>query len=554
MHYLHLQKKIFLGSISFILLFSSCIKDSINDLANIKGVEVDPYESVPLINTHMGIKDIYNSYSSSAFIVEGSDKFVTFIYQSNEILPQKQFVAVPSLQIGYNLSMDQGSINQFNTIGNYTNSFSNYAVVKPNNKERIKKISVKDGSFVIHVSSDFKHNVVIVFVYPSITLNGKQLVDTIVFNYSGISPITIDKVIDLSGYDIDLSDRGISYNVIPYLFEINLNRIIGNPVLLSDKLIINEQVNISTYNYLQGYLGKFSVLKYSTDESIDIFNKQADGNIFIKDPKVRVMIEDGIGMPITAKISNMNVLTGKGVNYPVIVDHFKDTFTFDYPLSNQIGQIIKSGFVIDKTNSNIDSVFSHAPQKVMYDIEFTANYNELQDEDNFLFDKNTFNANSSIEIPLELKVYSYGLRSSDTLIWPKVPDGLTIDWVKITGWYQNSFPIGNTVQIYFAKDSTIMGIDSFVVVDSLYAQPVFVPGAIIDVNGKLLQSSTVTNDAVMDDAKYNRLKNVVNKYLLISDARTSDFNGVFPFVKIYSDQGMDFKIGVEVKGKYRKKF
>jgi hypothetical protein len=135
-----------------------------------------------------------------------------------------------------------------------------------------------------------------------------------------------------------------------------------------------------------------------------------------------------------------------------------------------------------------------------------------------------------------------------------VPDGLTIDWVKITGWYQNSFPIGNTVQIYFAKDSTIQGIDSFVVVDSLYAQPVFVPGAVIDINGKLLQPSIVTNDAVMDEAKYKRLKNVVNKYLLISDARTSDFNGVFPFVKIYSDQGMDFKIGVEVKGKYRKKF
>ena len=259
---------------------------------------------------------------------------------------------------------------------------------------------------------------------------------------------------------------------------------------------------------------------------------------------------------MTALITNLNIVTGKGTNYPIVVNKFIDTFTVDYPTISQKGQIVNSTFLIDKTNSNIDSIFSHAPQRVQYDINFIANYNEDVTQNNFLLGNNSniFNSNATTEMPLELKVYSYQLRSVDTINWPTTPEGVTIEKLKFTGWYQNAFPISNSVQLFFAKDSTILGVDSFYIVDSLYDRPIYIPGAIVDANGKLLQHSVVTNETIMLETKYNRLRKTTNRTVLVSTARTSDYNGAFPFVKIYSDQGLDFKLGIEAKGNYKKTF
>ena len=136
-------KRIFPISIVLMFLFSSCLKDSIQELGNVNGLEISPSLSAPIIYGHFGVKDIYSGYSEKAYIVEGSDKFITFIYKSDLDLAPKQFITIPNVPVSLNLSMDQGSITQFNYIGSFSNSFSNYAVIQCTNKERLKKISVK---------------------------------------------------------------------------------------------------------------------------------------------------------------------------------------------------------------------------------------------------------------------------------------------------------------------------------------------------------------------------------------------------------------------------
>ena len=546
--------KIFPISILVMLLFNSCIKDSINELGNMQGVEISPNLSVPIVNGHFGIADIYNGYSAKAYIVEGSDKFVTFIYKSNVDLTPKQFIKIPSVGVNLALKMDQGAIAQFNFIGSFQNSFSNYAVINVTNKERLKKVSVKTGSFTINVSSDFKHDAYVVFSYPSIARNGIPLIDTFKVLYAGVSPIVVNKVLDISGYDVDLSDRGISYNVIPYLVDIDIRRNPANGISVNDQLRISENLAVNEYNYIQGYLGKFVLLSDTTNDKLDIFDKNTDGNAFIKDPKVRIAIHNGIGLPITAKVSSMTVTTGKNLTYPVNIDQFKDTFTIAYPTINQLGQIAQCEYLIDRTNSNIDSVFSHAPQGVFYKVNFTANYNENVDEDNFLLANNTFATSATVEFPLEIKLVSYQLRFKTGINWPPTDNVISFDVAKITGQYQNSFPIGTTFQAYFAKDSTILGLDSIVVIDSLYDKPTNMPGAIVDATGKILKPSVFTNEIIMSKSKFDFLTKTATKLVFVAYVKTSDYNTALPYVKIYSDQGMDFKIGIEIKGKFRQSF
>ncbi|MFI5221364.1 MAG: hypothetical protein ACHQK8_03485 [Bacteroidia bacterium] len=535
------------------LFYQSCYKDTLDQLQSIQGIQGAPQFSVPVINDHLGLKDIYAMYKSKGYIVEGSDNFLTFIYKSADTLPSHQYLSIQPASFSYNFALDAGAISLFNTIGTFTSSFSNYALLPVTNGERLKKINIKSGSFVMNITSTFRHNIKIVVTYPTLLKNGIALVDTIKLNYTGTLPVTTGNSIDLSGYELDLSNGGFSYNVVPYLFQISVTRIPGNPISVTDQLHFDNNVNVSTYNYLQGYLGKFNVLQYTADNTFDIFDKQADGNVFIYDPKVKVNIDNGIGMPITAQISNIRIITGKGNTYPVNVNKFKDTFTFDYPRFslNQVGKIITSGFQVDKTNSNIDTLLSKAPQELMYDITYTANYNQVVDEDNFLFDKNYFVDNTNVELPMQIKVVDYYIHHSDILTLTAQDPKYTIDWYKMSSYFNNSMPIGALAQMYFCKKALINNIDSFIIVDSLYPAPIPISPAAVDANGKIISPSIVTNEATMNSERYDYLQKHCDKFLLSMHIRTSDYAGSLPFVKIYSNQSIIFKIGVEAKGRYK---
>jgi len=102
--------------------------------------------------------------------------------------------------------------------------------------------------------------------------------DTMIFT----APGTISKVITLDGYECGSFGWRLSYNVIPYLFEINLVRNPSKPVLTSEKITINETFQVVEYDYIKGYLGRFDILDFSQNQRLDIFDKQVEGNVFIK--------------------------------------------------------------------------------------------------------------------------------------------------------------------------------------------------------------------------------------------------------------------------------
>jgi len=144
----------------------------------------------------------------------------SLLFTRRDSLQPKQLVTVPPIDLNYQLQMDAGAAAQFEALGKFSKHVSNYAIFQTTNKERIKNYRIRQGSFNVNVVSEFNHNATLVFYYPTITKNGVPLMDTMIFT----APGTISKVITLDGYDVDLSDGGISYNVIPYLFEINLVR------------------------------------------------------------------------------------------------------------------------------------------------------------------------------------------------------------------------------------------------------------------------------------------------------------------------------------------
>lgn len=554
-----LRGLLYLSLFLLVLPFSSCLKDKLEELGDIQSIQAAPEFAIPLLDATLSISKLYNKNTTAGFLQSDSNNFLTFIFSDEDSLSPKQLIKIPQLQFGYQLQMDAGMVAQFNVLGRFSNTLSSYAVFKTPNKERIKSYRIRKGSFSINISSAFRHDVTLITTYPTITKNGRPLVDTIRAIYNGQVPQVVNKTFVLDGYDVDLSDGGISYNVIPYLLEIDIVKNQGQPINVSDLISIIETFNIEEYSFIKGYLGRIEILNTTENTSFDIFEKQIERNLFLNDPKILFKVENAIGMPLTCKITNLVVTSASGVEVPINIDPLRDTFTLAYP--TRIGDRIISEYVIDKNNSNIDSLISTAPQNLKYELEFTANYLENIAEDNFIIWDNTFKVSSVASIPLDLKVLKYVIKTPGTLNPitdkdlqpdPAVDLDMGTNGATLAFYAENYLPFAADFQLDFRKKELINGVDSSVSVFLLPANPTLIPGSTVDGNGNILKPGTSLNELKLTKQQFDLLRQC-DKYEFVSRAATSNSNGNFPFVKVYSNQYLrlraGFKGNVKVKAK-----
>src|SRR5690606_20612785 len=99
----------------FSLTFQSCYKD-IEDIADIKGVQATGTYALPLLNTKIGIKEIYESVSNNAFLRQNPDQSFSFIYQTSETIEQQQSVTIPPIDVSYTHNIDALAAFAFNTV------------------------------------------------------------------------------------------------------------------------------------------------------------------------------------------------------------------------------------------------------------------------------------------------------------------------------------------------------------------------------------------------------------------------------------------------------
>lgn len=215
-----------------------------------------------------------------------------------------------------------------------------------------------------------------------------------------------------------------------------------------------------------------------------------------------------------------------------------------------MGQIAVSEYIVDKHNSNIDDAINSAPSFVKFDLDFVANYNEVVSEDNFLIDTASFITTTDVEIPLDLKIIDYEALQTER---PKESDTSELKYVqeaKLTVRTENTLPFDLFAQMIFTRDTVIAGIDTSYVTDSLFIPELPVIGAVVDANGEVVAPTISLSTVVLDIDRYNRIQRSQN-YMLRIRAESSTFGGSQSFVKIYSTQKLNMKIGADVKLIYK---
>ncbi len=550
-----------LVSAGLVFSLSSCLKEATDDISaitNVGGIQSDVGITLPLLDAQISIKDIYDS-TGSTFVKIENDQSFTFVYSSSSALEQREFITMEPLGVSYELNVDANTATVFNAAGSFSNSISNYAVFPTTNGEKLKQIFIKRGSFSFNVTCDILHHTRLVFVYPTIHRFGKPLMDTLDLVYEGTNPIVVNREVSLDDYVIDLTDNGISYNVLPYLFELSLDKVPGNPpVAAGDAVKIVQSFEINETRGINGYVGKFLLQKLQSENPIDLFEDQKDISVQLKDPRLKFKIYSGFGIPITMKINKIAMVNNDGTEFPIQIGFLADTFSLPAPTT--IGGYAIGDFVIDRNNSNLDQIINNAlqnaPKAVKYDVEVYSNYNNIE-VDNFMFDTSSLKVDVGMEIPLDLKVGNFSYTAQDTLTLPN-DAAFELKEIKFATLATNTLPLNIRIQYYFGRYNPLVSDSTeFEIVDSLFNNGFVLSKATVDTNGNVVQSPPVLSEAIMDRNKFIYLRDVakVNKSMFKLSFETSrDASNNQQFVKVYNTQGLGLKMGISVKGKQKQKF
>ena len=540
------MKKIITGiAVATLLFTTSCLKESIDDISNVKGVTASPEWAIPILNAEAGLQDFVGAISNDVDLGTTPDKILLLTFKSADSLQQTNLFTIPSANDNVVVNMPAQSIPIFEQLGKFENEINNEYTLTVPNSSYVERVLVKNGSITADVQSTFKHDTKVYVSYPGITKNNIPLVDSFIFIYTGTTQ-TINRIIDLSGYEIDFTKNGSTNNTIEYNIKATIIRNPANPVSVTDGIVASKNIKINSYSRLEGYFGEIDLLAIDETNQLSLFDKGIDGNVFINNPRLIIKVKNSVGMPITGKFFELFVTSGSGAKIPIILDQFADSFTVNY--TTTIGQEATTEYIVDKSNSNIDEVLSSAPQSLKYVVNFVANKGNIP-KPNVVYDYSRIKTDAFFEIPFDAKIVSYSVESKAPFNLSGIDADLDsanfkLEYAEVFNDIKSSIPLNSFVQMYFQDSLT------GTIYDSLYNTPFRVPAASIDAAGEVTASAESLSNSYIDSDKFYRIKKA-NQYRLRVVLRTAENNGNQPYVRFYESQRIKFKLGIKTKITYK---
>ncbi|TAE81671.1 MAG: hypothetical protein EAY81_09640 [Bacteroidetes bacterium] len=540
------MKKIIIGiAVATLLFTTSCLKESIDDITNVKGVTASPTWAIPLLNAEAGLKDFVGAINNDVDLGTTPDKVLLLTFKSADSLQQTNLFTIPSANDNVVVNMPAQSIPIFELLGKFENEITNEYIITAPNSSYVERVLVKNGSITADVQSTFKHDTKVYVSYPGITKNSIPLVDSFIFIYTGTTQ-TINRIIDLSGYEIDFTKNGSTNNTIEYNIKATIIRNPANPVSVTDGIVASKTIKINNYSRLEGYFGELDLLNIDETNQLSLFDKGIDGNVFINNPRLIIKVKNSVGMPITGKFSELYVISGLGARVPIILDQFADSFTVNY--TTTIGQEATTEYIVDKSNSNIDEVLSSAPQSLKYVVNFVANKGNIPTP-NVVYDYSRIKTDAFFEIPFDARIVSYSVESKAPFNLSGIDSDLDsanfkLEYAEVFNDIKSSIPLNALVQMYFLDSLT------GTIYDSLYNTPFRVPAASVDAAGEVTASAESLSNSYIDSDKFYRIKKA-NQYRLRVVLRTAENNSNLPYVRFYESQRIKFKLGIKTKITYK---
>ena len=283
--------------------------------------------------------------------------------------------------------------------------------------------------------------------------------------------------------------------------------------------------------YMEGFLGQEAFNINRDTIELDFFEEVLNGDLFVEEPKVNVVINNSFGFPIRSTGSIFNFFERDGGVLELETTAL-DEINIDFPKLDEVGIKKVTTFPFDNENSNLSDLILSRPVALEY--EFRANANPDLDTSirGFLLDTSVFEIQVGVDLPL--KGWAKNFVADDSLNIDIEPIE-NVESAELKIIIENELPLIVDVQGLFLDRMNNP-------IDSLFesAQPILSR----DVNDPENSPTIETIYLPISSEKLNHIYSAEKLLILVEFNTVGQSDQV---VEILSSQQVDVKIGLKVE-------
>jgi hypothetical protein len=321
---------------------------------------------------------------------------------------------------------------------------------------QLKKIHVSKGEIQIKVSNPLETKAFFVIKLPGVTKDGILFSQTYSVDGGSIAnPNTETTILDLSGYDIDLTGQGGgAYNLLQSQLIISSDPS-GPSVVLTNSHIFNVEATFKDIkiDYARGYFGN-KVLTASETVNIDFLNAVTAGTIDLPNTAIQFDLENGLKADAKATIfslantnysGNQVSLTGAQIGTPIILS----AATGSWSTLNPSTEVLN----FNSSNSNIEAYLENlgTQHQIAYKIELNP-WGNTSGGWNEIFPNSRLRVRLNAQMPLTIAADGLTLRDTFDFDMSQNTNQPHVESGTITLNATNAFPIEANTVLFLLDD------------------------------------------------------------------------------------------------------
>ncbi len=394
---------------------------------------------------------------------------------------------------------------------------------------RFEELRIKSGTLTYSLPNTYDRSVRVALEIPNISRDGQPFrVEGTLPAYAGTGTVPVltnlTSPLDLSGYSLDFSTDSL-------ILEYAIDDLQGQ-ALQPARGTLAALANLD-FSYAEGYFGRAPYPGVSDVLKIDFFERYRGGDFSFVDPRIRVTVRNGFGLPARAVIDELTVTTLDGRVLPVTAEVVDRGFDFDYPTVP--GDVSTTTYTIDASNSNILELLSAKPVALNYRISALINPESDPSIMGYLFDTSTYSATINVELPL------YG-QATDFIVSDTFPLQLGEQYPDLTS---ATFRITTDNALPFDLSLTGTFVDSLgtPLADLTNGELLVIRASPVDANGNPKEVTQTTTDLPLPADKVGQIR-LADRLLLRTTFATTN-RGSTP-VRVTNRQDLRVRIGVRI--------
>lgn len=398
--------------------------------------------------------------------------------------------------------------------------------------DRLDEVYIKGGELSIKLQSSFKHR-------GLLTVQSEQILDI-----DGNPIVRAIEIDDASGnFNVELLEDSDRFTLKPLLrndsslilfdFDLILYNS-GEPISPGEQLVVQASLVNSAFYHVYGFIDTRDLVDESGSLEITIWEDNPELEaISFANPGIEITSISSFGIPMVIELDSLVAISAGGEQVNLIIDDGNE-LEFNAPGMDQQGESVTTNNLINSSNSNIRDFIDVGPSTIAYSVQGrTSTTND--DTTHFILDESELDLVVEVLLPLDFKSTGFALMDTMEFELGDAVDTSLVRNVEVSLTTLNELPLELEVQVLL--------LDEFhTVLDSIFDDQRPILGASqVNGDGRLVEAVEEINTVEFPIEKLGKLDQV---YFMQVRAKLTTSEEGLPYVKIYSDYTLEFKISM----------